>query len=393
MFSSCGERRYTSVDSALVRDSSGIRIIEFTLETNPASGVWRLASQPDLTLDSREDDPIFQFFRVADVLPLPNGGLAVANGGTSEIRIFDAEGGYERTIGRPGEGPGEFRGLAWIALRPPDSLVVADARLRRVTVFDAVGEPVRTATTVGPSSEGGQSAMAPPQPLGMFGDGSFLTVSYDGPTLTAGLDRPLARLLRYTPDASSNDLLGSWPGNEVHLVADGGRLGVFVTPFARVTRIAVGADRFWVADSERWELRGYSPEGRLSALVRRQGGDVPVTASLLEDAIRERYKNVPDGAARERTMERQRQIEQHATLPAFSDVQLGVDGRLWVGAFSLPGDTVLWWSAVDPDGALVARVGVPSGMEVLRFAANYVVVLMRDELDREHIRRYRLVRY
>ena len=378
-------------DDVSVRDSSGIRVVEFGVGARAATGTWRLASQPDIALDNREDNALFQFFRVVDVLPLPDGGLAVANAGTSEIRIFNAEGQYVRTVGRSGEGPGEFRSISWIALRPPDSIVAGDIRLRRITVFDGRGNYVRTATTLGSSRDDTRAALAAPEPLGLFGDASFLAVSYDGPAAVAGPARPAARLLHYTPDATSSDLLGSWPGNELYLLGDGARLGVFTPPFQRITRFVVGSEQFWIGDSDRWELRSYSPTGQLLTLVRRAGGDVTVTDALLERVINERYRDVADGPDRAQMVARQKQMVRHATTPSFGDLQIGTDGRLWVGAYPLPGDTTVLWTGIDPDGTLTAYGTVPRRFQVLRFGSDFVIVLIRDHLERESIRLYSMV--
>ncbi len=376
----------------VVRDSAGIRIVEFGADAPAATGTWRLANEPDLALDNREDDPMFQFFRVVDALPLPGGELAVANGGTNEIRIFDSQGRYVRTVGGLGEGPGEFRRLSWIASREPDSLVASDVRLRRITVFDANGRYARTATTIGSSQSPEQTAMAPPEPIGVFRDGSFLTVSFDLLTPVAGPVRPVASLERFTPNATSSDPLGSFPGNEMHVVPEGGRFSVGTQPFARMTRFVVEADRFWIADNDRWELRGYSITGRLSILVRRLGGDVEITDALLEDFIREKYEGSAEGPGLERAKERQREIAHHTTTPAFDELRLGTDGRLWVGSYALPGDTTVQWLGLTPDGMPSAYVTLPVGLDVLRFGSDDVIVLLKDEVERESVRRYGLVR-
>lgn len=378
--------------SAVTRDSSGIRIVEFGAGAPAATGIWRLADEPEVALDNREDDPMFQFFRVVDALSLPGGELAVANGGTSEIRIFDAQGLYVRTVGGEGEGPGEFRSLSWIELREPDSLLTADARLRRITVFDANGLYARSMTTVGASQSPERTAMSPPEPIGLFRDGSFLTTSSDRPAIVAGPVRLVVSLERFTPDGTSSDPLGSFPGNEMHLVLEDGRLGVFMPPFARTTRFVVEGDRFWVADSERWELRGYTATGQLSILVRRLGGEVEITGALLEALIREKYENSADSPGLERAKERQREIAYHIVAPAFDELRVGTDGRLWVRSYALPGDTTVQWLSLTPDGMPSAYVTLAVGLDVLRFGSDDVIVLLKDEVERESVRRYRLVR-
>lgn len=52
------------------------------------------------------------------------------------VWIFDRTGRFTGKLGRPGEGPGEFRGVRALRVTPGDTLRVYDARLGRVTVYD-----------------------------------------------------------------------------------------------------------------------------------------------------------------------------------------------------------------------------------------------------------------
>jgi hypothetical protein len=51
---------------------------------------------------------------------------------------------HRRLLGRPGSGPGEYRSVTGVAVWPPDSLAVWDARLARISVFTQAGAIVRT---------------------------------------------------------------------------------------------------------------------------------------------------------------------------------------------------------------------------------------------------------
>ena len=65
-----------------------------------------------------------------------DGTLYVGDIDASEIRIFNEEGKYVKTIGHKGQGPGEFMRLYSLALSPEeDSLYVYDGAADRITVY------------------------------------------------------------------------------------------------------------------------------------------------------------------------------------------------------------------------------------------------------------------
>lgn len=71
------------------------------------------------------------------------GRLIIADGSDRDIKIYDSTGFRLKTIGRPGQGPGEFMSLT-AAQAYQDSIVASDFALRRLTVFSPDGVPVRS---------------------------------------------------------------------------------------------------------------------------------------------------------------------------------------------------------------------------------------------------------
>src|SRR5690606_23536502 len=93
----------------------------------------------------RPGEPGHDLHRVATAVRLGDGRVLVANTGSGEVRFFGADGTLLRTVGREGEGPGEFRALSRLYVLPGDSLLATDVSLDRLTVFDAQGAVARTA--------------------------------------------------------------------------------------------------------------------------------------------------------------------------------------------------------------------------------------------------------
>jgi len=111
--------------ASIARDSAGIRIVESTRAQWPEGQGWRLDPEPALSIGLVEGDDVYQFSRIIGVRRFSDGRIAVANQGSDEVRIFDVQGKWLRTIGRRGDGPGEFQSLRSLFILTADSLLAA----------------------------------------------------------------------------------------------------------------------------------------------------------------------------------------------------------------------------------------------------------------------------
>ena len=83
-----------------------------------------------------------EFFGViAAIIEDAQGNLYVLDAQLNEIKIYDADGAYLRTIGREGEGPGEFRGAGGLFWLPNGDLGVAQVFPGRIVTLTPDGQP------------------------------------------------------------------------------------------------------------------------------------------------------------------------------------------------------------------------------------------------------------
>jgi hypothetical protein len=121
------------------------------------TGVWdRQGKQAvklvrDLTIGVREGDPNKIFFRPGPVIADRDGNIYVAEYTEGEIRKFDQNGEYLLTIGRKGEGPGEFQGVLVCAFDSSGNLWVDDYGNQRLSEFTASGRYVKSIPLATPS--------------------------------------------------------------------------------------------------------------------------------------------------------------------------------------------------------------------------------------------------
>ena len=63
--------------------------------------------------------------------------IYIADYQDQSIKVFDPNGKYIQTIGRKGEGPGEFSIIGYLTFLPDERLMVMDLEARRISLFDS----------------------------------------------------------------------------------------------------------------------------------------------------------------------------------------------------------------------------------------------------------------
>ena len=175
----CTDARHLSPQQSFsVTDSAGIRIVENSEPAWSAGAGWRLGTEPTLTIGAVTGDLNYLFQGISHVLRLEDGTVVVADRGANELRLFDAAGGFIRSLGGPGEGPGEFQLLNEVWTRG-DTILVSDNIQSRISVFGRGGDVLETIPVEVAPGRGSRS------PKSEFADGSLLVLN--APTGGIGL--------------------------------------------------------------------------------------------------------------------------------------------------------------------------------------------------------------
>jgi hypothetical protein len=222
---------------------------------------WHLTPQPTLTIGNT-GDPAGDFTAVMGAARLSSGDIVVANGRTSELRVFGSTGAFRKTISRNGEGPGEMRIIGAFG-RSGDTLWVYDPSLQRLSYF-AASTGVLTTAPYAPRNEhrggavtgrldsgewllDGSHMLSPHSPSGRFRD--TVSVGVMPPTLTGDVQ-----------------WLGDFPGVTFfqHSVAGNDRARMSgLDLLGPLTRVVASGSQIWIGDSERPEIAVYDRGGQV----------------------------------------------------------------------------------------------------------------------------------
>ena len=105
----------------------------------PAEGSHSIQLDPLWSLGGFEDDTIFGV--ISRLAEDRNGDVYMLDSQLSEISVYSPDGEYLRTIGREGEGPGEFRGSFELFIRPDDVVGVVQVFPGKIVQLTTMGEP------------------------------------------------------------------------------------------------------------------------------------------------------------------------------------------------------------------------------------------------------------
>ena len=373
----------------VVRDSAGIQIVQNEAPAWKEGQEWRVSAEPVLDLGVADGDPQEQFAQVVDALRLSDGTLLVADGQANEIRAFDAQGKYLRTVGRKGGGPGEFEWLSGMYLLPGDSVAAYDYQSNRLSFFSQSGALARSVTL------GEMNGKLPPRPIEIFSDGRILATPLYDPDFKDS-EKPVrdtVALALFSPAGTQVASLGSVPGDETVSITGGSgdnRMMLrSMPPFALSTSFAVHGDRLLIGDPVRYELVERRPDGAVSRLIRRSGGREPVTQADRDAYMEGQRQGMNDPRFREMEERLLRQTVFPERKPFFTGVMVDAGGNIWVRRPSAR-DAQAPWDVFEAGGRWLGTVMTPAGVRVTQIGQDFIVGTWEDEMDVPHVRLYHL---
>jgi hypothetical protein len=375
----CAERPVTVIE----RDSAGIDIVEIPhriLLSVPTLSV--LLDSPTVNIGGTGIYGERYLTRVTSALRTRAGNFVIANSGSGEILVFDAQGRLSRTIGRRGNGPGEFQDISSAVMIGGDSVFAYDGLLRRVSVFTEDGAFVRTFSTV-------VQGVVFPDVKGVFRDGSLLVASLGLPSdeRAEGLYRDTTLLFRAS-GSQITDSLGRFPGDERFLQYTGRGVSLTPLPFGKKLQYATGDSVVYLGSGDTYEILSLSMRGEAQRIIRMQTPPATVTPALIADyKDKQTNSNLPP-EIREINRRRIESVPFPSQLPAYSQFQASEGGGLWVRAAVQGASST--WHIFDHRGLLTATAALPTTFTVTHLDRDMVVGVWRDSLGVEFVRAYGL---
>jgi hypothetical protein len=118
-----------------IEEKEGVKVVKNPEE--PLYGEIELELELDLTIGGEDFDENYNFIRLSDIEVDDEGNIYVMDPRQFRIQKYDKDGKYLQTIGREGEGPGEFQRASRMTLSGKGKLYVNETR--KILIFNEGG--------------------------------------------------------------------------------------------------------------------------------------------------------------------------------------------------------------------------------------------------------------
>jgi hypothetical protein len=373
--SGCAGGESSTAARSADRDSAGTGIID----VGPIPDDLPVWQPTGVLVDIGEVDGEAPYIldRVASAVRLDDRRIAVIDGGSSEIRLFDADGRFLTAFGGEGDGPGRFnlpRGL-W---QHHDSLIVWDVQLRRTTVFPLDGGDPRVIVPLDvqinvmtDAYRAGDVLVATSEVSRQTGQSTReVTARYITLPLDGGPPDTVATVDAGTRTAVPLDIQGTRVVAITQPVFSGSLLEASVGPY------------FLYANSATAEVHITEPGDTAATIVRWSSTAIPVTPDHVETHIRQILSR---GGVESLVRGRLGGAGTAATFPRFGGLA-AEPGHFWVLDYTIPGqDRPGLWTRFSFDGTPVARIALPADVTLLQAGPDFALVRRSDDLGVQHV--------
>ena len=378
---------------SVVRDSAGVTIVENGRPAPDSRLGWQVSATPTVSIGVIEGDPNYELFGVTGATRLSDGRTVVANGGSNELKVFDAEGTYLASWGGSGEGPGEFGIMApsGLQLWPGDSVMGSGAFQRRVSLFDSEGNHGRT-FNLGDGYEHVVAVVADESGVKMIAT-TTSTFGMRTEEARVELQRQDMTYAMMNADGSLDATLVTHPGAEWYVFWNESGFPVRARPhpFGRSISETVWGSLIVVSSNDRYEISAYRSDGSLARIVRRDHESRSPTQGELDDHFARQYADQPE-EERAESLAAVEGLPLVEAFPAFDEAVGDRLGYLWVKEYRLPGEELSnLWTVFGPEGRILGLVEAPN-IRIRDIGANYILGTTRDGLGVEYVQLWSLAR-
>jgi hypothetical protein len=338
LFNSCEQQKNEYVIKTEIED--GIKVV--INPDYPRDGVIALKLDKELSIGEGEEEN-YIFDSPSEIRVGEDGNIYISDWGFTNVRCFDKNGQYLRTIGRKGQGPGEFESFRF-NLSNDGKIYFMDTVNARISILDAKGNFINNFKALNLST--GHF------PIYSDTDNNI----YFSREFRSEKDRYTMTIHRY--NTSGDELLnyGEFLGDRIFLYERDGKIWQSRRSVSPMTVwIVTREGRLYAGYSEKYQINVYESDGSLSFKFGREYNPIPDTENWLSGTS--------------------------DFLPAFYlNWILDDDKNLWIELLKRKGQEETVYDVFSPEGIYLRQIHVEHRIYCIKNKKAYCVVKSDEEL-------------
>ena len=311
--------------------------------------------------------------------------LVIGDRLNAELHLVDLQDGSVRSVGRRGDGPGEFRLLTDV-LRTPGGFATWDVELARITMFSGAGDVIDTWAY---NRMWFKNPVA--EPVAMLADGIAVFRDGEEPTSQLGRYREGIRYVAVARDGIAG-VIADAKGSEYWMHGN----GFHSVMLGHLLLDAQIGDQIAIAQTDLGTIRIVDRYGATSAELPLARGrmasasEVEMVRERARERLRRRAERPRGGILRESAranLEKMDDVPANKTSPPIDQLIVDHDGRLWLRSYALPGDEdVRWevWNSTDASAPEFVASFHPTA-QLLDASGMHVLLHERDSMGVDRV--------
>jgi len=313
-----------------------------------------LELQEELTIGVAEGAEEYTFARLRGIAVDDQGAIFALDQRKPRIDVFSDAGSHLRSIGRRGQGPGEFQTPFFLALAPANEMLVGE--MGRLSLFDHSGAFLRSQ----------ENRVQPLAFIKYLENGDAV-----GTRMVMEEENPRYEVVLCGPDLKAKKALAFSP-----MPDPSGKFALFIS----VIRWDISRGREIVCGSseEGYRLSVFDAGGHLIRIIHKQYDPVPISDL---DVARQ---------MKQHGIQSRDEVTIARFLPPISWVYADEDGRIYVSTWQKDPDSgIALFNIFDQQGRYLCDYLIPG--EPLVFKDGKLYAIVQDEEGFQYIKRYRMI--